>query len=220
MDSSAPWRALDASGETPGEATRGQSRASGLLLMLGAAVLVIGSLALVALVELRPSGQVEVVSGQDASVAPGSLESQATVVVQVAGAVVKPGVYSLPAGSRVGDAITAAGGYSRDVDPRAAETKLNLAAKLQDAQAIVVPRRGGTAAGSSAAGASAAPSGPLNLNTASSAQLDALPGIGPVTAAKIIASREQMPFASVDDLVTRKVVSASTLAKFRNQVTV
>ena len=98
MDSSAPWRALDASGETPGEATRGQSRASGLLLMLGAAVLVIGSLALVALVELRPSGQVEVVSGQDASVAPGSLESQATVVVQVAGAVVKPGVYSLPKG--------------------------------------------------------------------------------------------------------------------------
>jgi competence protein ComEA len=64
------------------------------------------------------------------------------------------------------------------------------------------------------------PGGPLNLNTASADQLDALPGIGPATAAKIIASRQQLPFAAVDDLVTRKLVSASTLAKFRDQVTV
>ena len=132
----------------------------------------------------------------------------------------RPGVYSLPAGSRVADAIQAAGGYSTDVDPREAETKLNLAAKLKDAQSIVVPRRGDAAAGSSGAEDSAAPSGPINLNTATSAELDTLPGIGPATAAKIIASREQLPFASVDDLVTRKLVSASTLAKLRDQVTV
>jgi competence protein ComEA len=128
-------------------------------------------------------------------------------------------VYSLPAGSRVGDAIKAAGGYSPDVDPRAAETALNLAAKLQDAQSIVVPRRGDAATGSGGTAASN-PSGPLNLNTATAAELDALPGIGPATAAKIIASREQLRFTSVNDLVSRKLLSAATLAKFRDQVTV
>jgi competence protein ComEA len=136
---------------------------------------------------------------------------------------VKPGVYSLPAGSRVADAVTAAGGYSPDVDPRAAETKLNLAAKLVDAQSIVVPRRGDATAGSSSgagSGGSSTPAGVVNLNTATSAELDALPGIGPATAAKIIASREQSAFTSVNDLVSRKLVSATTLAKFKDQVTV
>ena len=224
MDTRAPWRELEAPEQGPGE-TQTRSRPSTLRLMLAAtSVLLLGSLALLATVELRPGGQVQVITGQSGAAGSGAVGSQTMVVVQVAGAVVRPGVYALPAGSRVGDAIHAAGGYSLDVDPRAAETKLNLAAKLQDAQSIVVPRRGdasgGSASGSSGAGDSAAPSGPLNLNTASSAQLDTLPGIGPASAAKIIASREQLPFASVDDLVTRKLVSASTLAKFRDQVTV
>jgi competence protein ComEA len=118
----------------------------------------------------------------------------------------------------VGDAIQAAGGYSTDVDPRAAETTLNLAAKLTDAESIVVPRRG--QAGASAESGATAQSGLINLNTATAAQLDALPGIGPTTAAKIIASREQLPFTSVNDLTSRKLVSASVLAKFRDQVSV
>jgi competence protein ComEA len=124
----------------------------------------------------------------------------------------------------VADAIGAAGGYSTDVDPRAAEAKLNLAARLQDAQLITVPRRGDGAAGSAsstaAQGTSAAATGPINLNTASAAELDTLPGIGPATATKIIASREEKPFASVDDLVSRKIVTPAILAKFRSQVTV
>ena len=219
MDMGAPWRALEAPDETPARAARSRPVPTALLLMVAAAVLVVGSLAVVAFIELRPGGQVEVVSGAGASAASGASGSGPVVVVQVAGAVKKPGVYSLPAGSRVADAIAAAGGYSTDVDPRAAETKLNLAAKLLDAQAIVVPRRGDTA-GSSSGGGATQPSGPLNLNSATSAQLDALPGIGPATAAKIIASRGQMPFASVNDLVTRKLVSSTTLAKFRTQVTV
>ncbi len=187
-------------------------------MLAATAILVLGSLALVAFVEMRPSGQVDLVGVE--STGSGAVGSQATVVVQVAGAVVRPGVYALPAGSRVGDAIQAAGGYSTDVDPRAAETKLNLAARLQDAQLILVPRRGDAAGGSSGAGGSAAPGGLLNLNTASAAELDTLPGIGPATAAKIIASREERPFAAVDDLVARKLVTASTLAKFRDRVTV
>jgi len=220
MDASAPWRALEDSGDSAREAASGRRRPSGLQLMLAAvAVLVLGSLALVAFMGMRPGGQVQVISGPDASAHTGASGSQAMVVVQVAGAVVRPGVYTLPVGSRVGDAIQAAGGYSTDVDPRAAETKLNLAARLQDAQLIVVPRRGDAASGAAESSTTTAP-GPLNLNTATAAELDTLSGIGPATAAKIIASREQLPFASVDDLVSRKLVTAATLAKFRDQVTV
>ncbi|MGA2512623.1 MAG: ComEA family DNA-binding protein [Candidatus Limnocylindrales bacterium] len=205
MGTNAPWQALEAADPDDTKATPNRSRPSALLPMLAAAAaMLILSLAVAAFVELRPAGQVEVVSGPDGAAEPGATASLPTVVVQVAGAVIRPGVYSLPAGSRVADAIGAAGGYSADVDPRAAETKINLAAKLQDAQLVVVPRRSDVSSGSSETGASAAPSGSVNLNTATAAQLDELPGIGPATAAKIIASREQLPFASVDDLVTRK----------------
>ena len=222
MDTGAPWRELEPSREGSGEEPPGRSRPSALLLILAAAVLVVGSIAVVAMVELQPGRQVQVVSGPNASVGTAGAGSHSLVVVQVAGAVVRPGVYSLATGSRVGDAIQAAGGYSPDVDPRAAETTLNLAAKLTDAESIVVPRSGQTASASTGTGAgnATAQSGPLNLNTATSAQLDALPGIGPATAAKIIASREQLPFTSVSDLTSRKLVSATVLAKFRDQVTV
>jgi competence protein ComEA len=223
MDTSAPWRELEEPGESPSKAAPTRPKPSALQLMLAAAaILAIGSLALLAFIQIKPGGQVDLIAGPSGTALPKVAGSQAVVVVQVAGAVLKPGVYTLPAGSRVGDAIQAAGGYSADVDPRAAETKLNLAAKLQDAQLIAVPRKGDTAAQSGSNGAaatrgSAAP-GPVNLNTATATQLDALPGIGPATAAKIIASREELPFTAIDDLVTRKLVTAATLAKFRGQV--
>jgi competence protein ComEA len=219
MDTSAPWRELETTDEPPGPAAPAVRTQSTLLLVISVAVLLVGSLAVVAYCEMQRGGQVQVVSGQGSSPPTGASPSVATVVVQVAGAVARPGVYSLPVGSRVADAIKAAGGYSADVDPRAAETALNLAAKIQDAQSIVVPRRGDPATESGGTAASNAP-GRLNLNTATSAELDSLPGIGPATAAKIIASREQLRFTSVDDLVSRKLLSATTLAKFRNQVTV
>src|SRR5450830_729841 len=232
MDTSAPWRALEASQAAEGESGTASSGAAGAgsgrgrpagrrLALAAAALLVVGSLAVAGIVALRPTGQVEVVAppvgGAGASHWAGASPSLAVVVVQVAGAVARPGVYSLPAGSRVADAIQAAGGYSTEVDPRAAETKLNLAAKLQDAQLIAVPRRGETAIRSSGAGTSTTP-GLINLNTATAEQLDTLPGVGPATAQKIIASREEEPFAKIDDLVTRKVVTASVLAKLRSLV--
>ena len=153
MDTGAPWRELEPSREGSGEEPPGRSRPSALLLILAAAVLVVGSIAVVAMVELQPGRQVQVVSGPNASVGTAGAGSHSLVVVQVAGAVVRPGVYSLATGSRVGDAIQAAGGYSPDVDPRAAETTLNLAAKLTDAESIVVPRRGQTASASTGTGA-------------------------------------------------------------------
>lgn len=216
MDTSAPWRALEAPETGPTEAPTGRSGSTVFLVTIAiAAVLAIVSLAVVAYVEMGPSGRVEVVSGPAASESAGP--SAPMLVVQVAGAVLRPGVFSLPQGSRVADAIRAAGGYSPDVDPRQAETKLNLAAKLQDAELVSVPRLGDGSGNAPPAGAT---SGLLDLNTATAEQLDALPGVGPATVTKIIASRSERPFASVDDLVTRKLVTAATLAKFRDQVTV
>ena len=154
----------------------------------------------------------------------------ATVIVDVEGAVVAPGVHVLPDGSRVGDAIAAAGGYAPVVDIAAASHALNLAARLTDGQQVHVPALGETAAplataaaaGSGGGGdASAAPAaGPIDINHATADELDKLPGIGPVTAQKIIDARTAAPFASVDELESRGVVGASTFEKLRDLITV
>ena len=151
----------------------------------------------------------------------------ATVIVDVEGAVVAPGVHVLPDGSRVGDAIAAAGGYAPVVDIAAASHALNLAARLTDGQQVHVPALGETAAplasaaGGGGDGASAAPAaGPIDINHATADELDTLPGIGPVTAQKIIDARTAAPFASVDELESRGVVGASTFEKLRDLITV
>jgi competence protein ComEA len=148
------------------------------------------------------------------------------LVIDVSGAVLRPGVYHLPAGSRVADAIAAAGGFGPRVDAIAAQT-LNLAAPLTDGLQVRVPSRdssaasGGAATGGGTSAGGGAPAGALvDLNAATSAELDGLPGIGPVTAGKIIASREEKPFSAVDDLQSRKLVGASTFAKLAGLVTV
>ena len=108
-------------------------------------------------------------------------EGTRDVVVHVAGAVERPGVYRLPAGSRVTDAVRRAGGFARGANHDA----INLAARLSDGQQVVVPRPGAPA---SAAGAQ---SGPISLGSASVEQLDQVEGIGPVTAQKIVEFRDQ-----------------------------
>ena len=115
------------------------------------------------------------------------------LVVDVAGAVRLPGLHRLAQGKRVADAVAAAGGATA----KAELALVNLAAPLADGEQIVVPVRGSAAA---AAGGSAA-SAPVDLNSATPEQLDALPGIGPATAAKIIGYRQAHgPFRSVDEL--------------------
>src|SRR5206468_2492506 len=98
-------------------------------------------------------------------------------------AVLRPGVIELPAGSRVADALDAAGGYSPQADLAAAAGQVNLAATLRDGQQIVVPAVGAASSGGGGTGG-----GLVNLNTATAEELDALPGIGPVTVDKIVAA--------------------------------
>ena len=233
----APWRVLDSTEtqETPA-ATVAHGRP---WLAIGLAVVAVSVAAGALLLAARPGAGVGVDGGtsrESGAVDEGGMPStvpasrSAVVVVEVGGAVAHPGVYRLAAGSRVGDAIAAAGGFGPRVDAAAADRTLNLASPLVDGTKVHVPGRG-EATGSSAAppgGPSGAPGpagtqGPralVDLNRATAEELDALPGIGPATAAKIIAAREQRPFKSVDDLGSRKVLGPSVLAKVRPLVTV
>lgn len=140
-----------------------------------------------------------------------------TLVVDVEGAVLHPGIIELPAGARVADAVAAAGGYAPEADLAAAAAQVNLAALVRDGQQIVVPVAG--AAPGSGPGGDSTAGGLVNLNSASADALDALPGIGPVTVQKIIAARTEQPFSSLPELVTRKVLTNAQLDKIRDLVT-
>ena len=130
------------------------------------------------------------------------------VFVDVAGKVNKPGVYKLPSGSRAIDAITAAGGARKGVDL----SDINLAHQLVDGEQILVGAPKPVLASRSKGSSKVKLNGPLNINTATAAQLDALPGVGPVTAGRIITYREKNgPFKSIDDL---RKVSGMGASKF------
>lgn len=136
----------------------------------------------------------------------------AQIVVDVAGAVHRPGLYHLATGTRIADAVAAAGGATAKADV----TLVNLAAPLADGEQVLVPARG--AAGSAAAG-TPSPTAPLDLNTASAEQLDALPGVGPATAQKIIDYRQAHgPFRSVDELQAVPGIGPSKLAQLKGLV--
>jgi competence protein ComEA len=168
---------------------------------------------------------VEASAGRSLAAAVPASPSPGMVVVDVGGAVRRPGVYRLDDGARVGDAIEAAGGFAPSVDAAVAARDLNLAARLEDGDRVRVPARGEKPEPAGGGGVAAAPApepgdGLVDLNSATAAELEALPAIGPATAAKIIAAREESRFASVDDLRTRKLLGEASMAKVRDLVTV
>lgn len=152
----------------------------------------------------------------------------APIVVDLQGAVAQPGIRELPAGARTADAIAAAGGYAPDVDLAAAAAAINLARALADGEQIIVPRVGdeatalppssGTAEGS-AGGPAGAAAALVDLNTATQEQLESLPGIGPVTAQKIMAARDEQPFSSLDDALQRGIIHRGQLEDIQGLAT-
>lgn len=215
------WRTFSSEGapapdsdEPPTEAQSG-GRPRWLLplsLVLGgsaAVVALVGLLLLLVTLPTAPDGEalfgepldVAGLPAAGVTVAPGA----GLIVVDVAGAVVRPGLHRLPAGDRVGDAIEAAGGFAPRADLSASSQSLNLAQPLEDGAKVLVPELGIDRA----AVAAAADDGLVDINHATRAQLEALPGIGPVTARKIITARDEGRFESVRDLRSRGLVGAS-----------
>jgi competence protein ComEA len=139
-------------------------------------------------------------------------EGGSDVVVDVTGAVQKPGVYRMPVGSRVNDAVKRAGGETA----KAALDSINLAARLADGQQVVVPEDG--PAGSPVASAETE-DGPIGLNTATAAELDTIDGIGPVTAEDIIEFREEHGgLSSVDQLDQISGIGPATMEALRERL--
>jgi competence protein ComEA len=249
MERSSTWRPIDPEGPADDDSTArppaapDQPAVDGVRLLVatlaGAAVLAAAGVILWAgtpqpAVVLDPGGTDPGLAdlpipgaGQAASSAP----EEADLLVDVQGAVVRPGLHRLEPGSRVGDAIAVAGGYGPQLDIRAASEQLNLAEKLADGAKIYVPARGdptpqaiaqatppaGTGGGSGSAGGGG---GLIDVNTAGQTLLETLPGIGPVTAGKIIAAREEAAFTTIDDLLARKVVGPATFEKIRQLISV
>ncbi|MSA61472.1 ComEA family DNA-binding protein [Gordonibacter pamelaeae] len=162
---------------------------------------------------VQPDGAEQAAGDGDAEAAADAGASQAAPAplrVHVGGAVAAPGVYDLAEGARVLDAVEAAGGFAEG----AARDALNLARAVSDGEQVVVPSEadiaaqeaasagaGGAAAGAGASAAAGGAGGKVNINTASAAQLDTLPGVGASTAEKIVADREANgPFKTVEDL--------------------
>jgi competence protein ComEA len=143
----------------------------------------------------------------------------AHVVVDVVGAVRRPGLYRLGQGSRIADAVARAGGATAKADL----AQVNLAAPVADGEQVVVPKRGlaaaTPAAGGGSAGAGATPTAPVQLSTATLEQLDSLPGIGPVTAQKILDYRTKHgAFSSVDELDAVPGIGPARLDQLRDLV--
>lgn len=155
--------------------------------------------------------------GGSGSPAPSSSPGE-VLYVHVAGAVAAPGLYLLDPSARVADALAAAGGFTEPAE----RAGVNLARRLVDGEQILVPERGAAAVpggtGPAAAGGTSS-GGVVSLSTATAAQLEELPEIGPATAAKIVAYREEHgPFTSVDQLLEVPGVGEKTLEAFREQV--
>jgi competence protein ComEA len=139
------------------------------------------------------------------------------IIVDVAGAVRKPGVYQFAEGERVIDAIERAGGAL----PKADLSLLNLAAPITDGTQILVPKAGPAVPGASPAPVGGAPAGLINVNTATATELEALSGIGEVLAATIVEFRTTNgPFTAVDELLDVSGIGPATLEEIRDQITV
>jgi competence protein ComEA len=141
------------------------------------------------------------------------------VIVYITGAVPRPGVYALPQGARIQDAISAAGGFLADAE----KSQINLAALVADGDKLDIPYVEGASPVLATPGPTvvAVTTELVNINTASAAELDTLPGIGPTTAQKIIEYRQQNgPFINTEDIVNVSGIGPGTYERIKNLITV
>jgi competence protein ComEA len=177
--------------------------ASGILLGLFLA-------ALVWVVARNPSGE---------AVTLRPVPTDKPIVVHITGAVPRPGVYALPQGARIQDGISAAGGFLAEAD----KTNINLAQLLEDGEKLDVPyiEGGSPVITTPVPEVVTSTTELININTASAAELDTLPGIGPTTAQKIIDYRTQNgPFLNAEDIVNVSGIGPGTYERIKNLITV
>jgi len=174
------------------------------------------------------TSDIEFTSSSSAGVQGADIKGESTVSkisVDVEGKVQKPGVYTLPEGSRIQDALIAAGGLSSTADRVYVSKHLNQAQKVIDGGKIYIPAIGETQAAnipaeahdtmSNSSASTTDTSGMININSASGAQLDTLPKIGPVTAKKIIGGR---PYQDINELVSKKVLGQKTFEGIKEKI--
>ena len=183
-----------------------------VVLGLGLAAVGLGSI-----FQPNNSSEIEIIPAQEQ-------EKTQEIVVDIAGAVVKSGVYTLPFDSRLNDLLINCGGLSEKADRDWVEKNLNRAAPLIDGAKIYIPVQNeetGTVSGARTGGLSVSLVDKVNLNQADSLLLETLPGVGPVTAKKIIDYREvQGRFASIEELMAVPGIGKKTFESLRELITV
>lgn len=144
--------------------------------------------------------------------------NQSSILVDVEGSVVTPGVYKLTQNSIIQDALVSSGGLSSNADRDFVSKNINLAAKLYDGAKIYIPKVGEVSVQNSQSSDSGGSTQSLiNVNTASSDSLDSLPGVGPATVAKIVSGR---PYTKPQDLLDKKVVSSKVFDQIKDKISV
>ncbi len=191
------------------------------IVLGGAGILLIGSGVFATLSQKENSSKMQFQSGNrnNASSSAKSSESQdGTIVVDIEGAVISPGIYKIPLGSRLHDILVASGGLSAQADRDWTAKNINQAAKLSDGQKIYIPRGGESIlnAASTDSASNSDISSLIDINSASLKDLDSLPGVGPVTAQKIVDGRS---YVRKEELLEKKIVSSPVFQKIKDKIT-
>lgn len=180
----------------------------GLIFIIGAAILII-----------RQNTQ----SANVIFITQSTESARIKIKVDLAGSIMNPGVYELPEGSRISDALALAGGFSALADRDWVEKNINRAAKVIDGGKIYIPKTGEFFQSSNLSplgnlsdlsGSSSIQK--ININTASQSELESLPGVGPATAGKIISGR---PYQTIEELKTKKITGNALFEKIKDQIT-